>query len=174
MSNHPIPILTKKDLLLAIRAMGPNAHYENIQEARRRIIERAKEIDVAYIIPGNWNEDGTLNDSQGDNLQDRHGNTCHCHTRGGCMVLHISISGGKVTTQINDCPACYPRPVGPVCEDCNRVLARGIHMFLFHFMEAGFGAAMGLAAVNHAWVAVAVFAFAAFMSAFLVIREDRQ
>ena len=62
MTEHPIPILTKKDLLLAIRRMGPNANYENIQEARRRIVERAKEINVEYIIPGNWNEDGTIND----------------------------------------------------------------------------------------------------------------
>ena len=45
-------------------------------------------------------------------------------------------------------------------------------MTLFHFMECGFGVAMGLAAVAHAWVALAVFILAAFMSAFLVLRED--
>ena len=45
-------------------------------------------------------------------------------------------------------------------------------MILFHFMEGGFGVAMALAAVARAWVALAVFIFAAFMSAFLVIRED--
>jgi hypothetical protein len=45
-------------------------------------------------------------------------------------------------------------------------------MTLFHFMECGFGVAMAFAAVTHAWIALAVFVFAAFMSAFLVIRED--
>jgi hypothetical protein len=59
--GHPIPLLTKKNLLLAIRQMGSN-DYADAQKYRRKIIERAKSINVSYIIPGNWNEDGTLND----------------------------------------------------------------------------------------------------------------
>jgi hypothetical protein len=148
--------------------MGPNAQYENIQEARRKIIERAKVINVSYIIPGDWNEDGTINDPQGDNLQDRYGYVHHCDTCGGSMVLHINLSGGEM----NDCPACYPRPDGPVCEDCKRVLARGISMILFHIMECGFGVAMALAAIAHSLVALSIFVFAAFVPIFLVIRED--
>ena len=72
----------------------------------------------------------------------------------------------------DDCPACYPRPTGPVCEDCKRILARGGFMVLFYIMECGFGVAMALSAVSRAWIALAVFVLAAFMAAYMVIRED--
>ena len=58
MTDHPIPLYSKKNLLLAMRQ---EATYQgDVQALRRKIIERAKEIDAVYIIPGNWNEDGTL------------------------------------------------------------------------------------------------------------------
>lgn len=43
-------------------------------------------------------------------------------------------------------------------------------MILFHIMEAGLGAAMGLAIATHAWVALGIFVFAAFSAAFMVIK----
>ena len=58
MIDNPIPLYTKKNLLIAMRQEA--TYTGDRQELRRRIIERAKEIDASYIIPGNWNEDGTL------------------------------------------------------------------------------------------------------------------
>ena len=72
---------------------------------------------------------------------------------------------------MTECPACRPRPEAEeICEECRRVLARGFYMGLFHFMEAGFGVAGALAAVNSNWIALALFAFAAFLSIFLVVK----
>lgn len=69
------------------------------------------------------------------------------------------------------CPACRPRPaVEEVCDNCKQVLNRGICMTIFHIMEAGFGAAIGVSAATGNYVAMAVFAFAAFVSVFLVVK----
>jgi hypothetical protein len=57
--EHPIPLLTEQNLLIAMR-QERQVSPEKRQELRRKIIERAKEIGVSYIIPDNWNEDGTL------------------------------------------------------------------------------------------------------------------
>lgn len=68
-----------------------------------------------------------------------------------------------------ECPACRPRPDNEaICEDCKRVLARGIHVFLFLIMEAGFGAAIGIAAASKNYVALGLFAIAAIISMVLV------
>ena len=56
--SHPIPIASKKNIALAIRQMS--TYTGDTQEARRKIIERAKEINAEYLIPANWNEDGTV------------------------------------------------------------------------------------------------------------------
>jgi hypothetical protein len=59
--RNPIPILTAKDLKLAVRTVRAG-HFDNAQEVRLKIIERAKVIGAENVIPANWNEDGTLND----------------------------------------------------------------------------------------------------------------
>lgn len=56
--SHPIPLYSKRNVLLAIRQEA--AYTGDRQELRRKIIERAKEIDATYLIPANWNEDGTV------------------------------------------------------------------------------------------------------------------
>ncbi len=52
------PIESKRRILKAMRKISD--HHGDAQEARRKIIERAKEINAEYIIPANWNEDGTI------------------------------------------------------------------------------------------------------------------
>ena len=57
--KYTIPLLTRRNIALAVRQMQMD-DYDNIQEARRKIIARAKDIHAEELIPGNWNEDGTL------------------------------------------------------------------------------------------------------------------
>jgi hypothetical protein len=69
-----------------------------------------------------------------------------------------------------DCPACQPITGTEICENCRRVLTRGICMVIFHVMECGFGVAIALSAVTENYVALAVFALASSMSIFLVVK----
>lgn len=73
---------------------------------------------------------------------------------------------------VSTCPACQPQASEEVCENCRRVLTRGICMIIFHLMEAGFGVACALSAVSRNWIALGIFASAAIMSIFLVIERQ--
>lgn len=69
------------------------------------------------------------------------------------------------------CPACRPRPaIEEVCDDCKRVLNRGICMAIFNVMEAGFGAAIGISAATGNYVATAIFSIASIISIFMVVK----
>lgn len=71
-----------------------------------------------------------------------------------------------------NCPTCRPRLDNEViCDDCKRVLERGFCFLMFNIMEAGFGVAMGLTAAFGNYVALAIFAFAAFTPVFLAVKK---
>lgn len=58
MPDGSYPIRNATDLSKAIRAVGRgDASHDNI---RKWIIQRAKQLGVAHMIPSNWNADGSL------------------------------------------------------------------------------------------------------------------
>ena len=72
-----------------------------------------------------------------------------------------------------ECPACRPRPDNEaICEDCKRVLARGIHVAIFMVMEAGFGVVITVTVVGRNYVALGLFVFAAIISTVLAIKDS--
>lgn len=53
------PIRNRSDLQNAIRAVGRAGSPEDQAKVRRFIMKRARAMDLASLIPVNWNSDGS-------------------------------------------------------------------------------------------------------------------
>lgn len=60
MPDGGYPIRNRDDLKNAIQAVGRAGSPQEIAAARRFIMKRARALDLASMIPPNWNSDGTV------------------------------------------------------------------------------------------------------------------